>query len=85
MRRTLTVSLAALQTTKTSMWTTLYPQELYAASPTTNHGSKGEQEQEQKKEMKTVQRELRWKLREGKQLDRRKIEEHLQQRNISGV
>lgn len=35
--------------------------------------------------MKTVQRELRRKIREGKSSYRRKTEEHLQQKDVSGV
>ncbi|KAM9852814.1 Fanconi anemia group J protein [Aulostomus maculatus] len=36
-------------------------------------------------ELKTVQRELRWKIREGKSQNRKKMEVQLQQNNISGV
>ncbi|KAI5095921.1 hypothetical protein C0J45_14351 [Silurus meridionalis] len=38
-----------------------------------------------KEELKTVQRELRKKIREGKACYRRKMEEQLQQNNVSGV
>lgn len=37
------------------------------------------------KELRTVQKELRRKIREGKASYRRKMEEQLQQKNIGGV
>lgn len=38
-----------------------------------------------KEELKTVQRELSWKIREGKDICRNKLEDQLQKNNIKGV
>ena len=38
-----------------------------------------------REELKTVQRELRWKIREGKNTYRKRMEDQLQQKNVCGV
>ena len=38
-----------------------------------------------KERLKTVQKELRWKIREGKNRNRKKMEDQLQQNYVSGV
>jgi len=38
-----------------------------------------------REELRIIQRELRWKIREGKNSYRKRMEEGLQQRNVSGV